>query len=146
MRLNGRESNAFNVKEGVHQGSVLSPLLFIIVLEALSREFREGLPMQLHHADDLVLMAESKELLMEKLRKWKNGMESKGLRVNVGKTKVMQCQVSSVRSEDSGKHSCDVCRKEVASNSILCVECFIKVEIRCGFLVNGTSLLLLYLE
>ena len=28
------------VKVGVHQGSVLSQLLFIIVLEALSREFR----------------------------------------------------------------------------------------------------------
>ena len=41
MRLSGRESNAFSVRVGVHQGSVLSPLLFIIVLEALSREFRD---------------------------------------------------------------------------------------------------------
>ena len=32
-------SEEFEVKVGVHQGSVLSPLLFIIVLEALSREF-----------------------------------------------------------------------------------------------------------
>jgi hypothetical protein len=88
VRLNGRESNAFSVRVGVHQGSVLSPLLFIIVLEALSREFREGLPMELLYADDLVLMVESEELLMEKLRKWNNGMEAKGLRVNAGKTKV----------------------------------------------------------
>ena len=28
----------------VHQGSVLSPILFIIILEALSREFRAGVP------------------------------------------------------------------------------------------------------
>ena len=56
----------------MHQGSVLSPLLLIIVLEALSREFREGLPMELLHADDLVLMAELEELLLEKMRKWKN--------------------------------------------------------------------------
>ena len=68
VRLNGRESNAFSVRVGVHQGSVISPLLFIIVLEALSKEFREGLPMELLYAHDLVLMAES-ELLMEKLRK-----------------------------------------------------------------------------
>ena len=43
------ESGVFNV--GVHQGSVLSPLLFIIVLEALSREFRVGLPMELLYAE-----------------------------------------------------------------------------------------------
>ena len=71
VRLNGRKSKAFNVKAGVHPGSVLSPLLFIIVLKALPREFREGLPMELLYADDLVLAAESEELLIEKLREWK---------------------------------------------------------------------------
>ena len=33
-------SEESEVKACIHQGSVLSPLLFIIVLEALSREFR----------------------------------------------------------------------------------------------------------
>ena len=33
-------SDELEVKFGVHQGSVLSPLLFIIVLNALSREIR----------------------------------------------------------------------------------------------------------
>ena len=37
-------SKEFEVKVRVHQGSVLSPLLFIIVLEAFSREFRAGVP------------------------------------------------------------------------------------------------------
>ena len=40
VKLNGRASNAFNVKVEAHQGSVLNPLLFIIVLEALSREIQ----------------------------------------------------------------------------------------------------------
>ena len=40
-------SKEFEVKVGVHQGYVLSPLLFIIVLEALSREFRAGVPWSL---------------------------------------------------------------------------------------------------
>jgi len=33
-------SNCFEVKVGMHQGSALSPLLFVIVMESLSREFR----------------------------------------------------------------------------------------------------------
>ena len=39
---------ASSVRVGVHQGSVLSLLLFIIMLKALSREFGEGLLMKLH--------------------------------------------------------------------------------------------------
>jgi len=40
--------------------------------------------------DDLVLMAETKEKLMADLLVRKDHMEAKGLRVNVGKTKVMR--------------------------------------------------------
>ena len=53
----------------MHQRSVLSQLLFVIVLEALSREFRAGLPMELLYADDLGLMAETLELLKERIVK-----------------------------------------------------------------------------
>ena len=47
-----------SLKVGVHQGSVLSPLLFIIVLEALSREFCYGVPWADLYAHDLVIIAE----------------------------------------------------------------------------------------
>ena len=47
VRLNGRESKTLIVKVGAYQGLVLSPLLFNIVLEALSKKFKEGLPMEL---------------------------------------------------------------------------------------------------
>ena len=51
--------NKFSVKVGVHQGSVLSPLLFIIVLEARSSECRNRSVWELLHADDLVIIAKS---------------------------------------------------------------------------------------
>ena len=113
----------------MHQGSVLSPLLLFIVLEALSREFREGLPMELLYVDDLVLVAETEELLMEKLRKWKKGMELKGLRVNIGKTKVTRCQVRIGQAEESGKYPCGMCRQGVVTiplSALLATNGFIK--------------------
>ena len=89
IRINGQFSAEFGVTVGVHQGSVLSPLLFIIVMEALSQEFQTGCPWELLYADDLVLVAESIEELTRKFSLWKQGLEGKGLRVNLGKTKVM---------------------------------------------------------
>ena len=84
-------SQEFEVKVGVHQGSILSPLLFIIVLETLSHEFQAGVPWEDLYADDLVIIADSLEECIRRLLIWKEAMEKKGLRVNAGKTKVMIC-------------------------------------------------------
>ena len=73
--------NACMHKVGVYQASVLSLLLFIIVLEALSREFRSGLPLELPH---IVLVAESIEELEILIDRWKCEKEQ-----NSGNTKVM---------------------------------------------------------
>ena len=58
VRVGNRYREEFGVAVVVHQGSVLSPLLFIIVLEALSREFRTGCPWELLYTDDLMISAE----------------------------------------------------------------------------------------
>ena len=85
VRVNGQLSDEFEVKVGVHQGSVLSPLLFILVLEALSREFRTGVPWELLYADDLVIIANSLEELIARFKAWKDGMEQKRLKFNIPK-------------------------------------------------------------
>ena len=82
-------SDEFGVKVGVHLGSVLIPILFIIVLRALPRDFCTGTPWELLYADDLVIIAETEDELRMKLIKWKTNLETKGLRVNVRKTKIM---------------------------------------------------------
>ena len=61
VRVNGQYSKEFWVGVGVHQGSVLSPLLFILVLEALLRQFRTGVQWELLYANDLAVMADSLE-------------------------------------------------------------------------------------
>ena len=132
VKVNGVGGRDFPVEVGVHQGSVLSPLLFIIVMEALSRTFSDrGLPWELLYADDLVLLADTEDELKEKLQRWKSGLERKGLRVNVGKTKVMKCGVGLKKTVDTGKYPCGVCGKGVKSNSIQCTVCIKRVHKRC---------------
>jgi len=80
---------AFFVKVALYKGSISSPVLFVIVIEMISKELRAGLPLELQYADDLILMAESEESLRDKIVKWKSGLEAKGLKMNTGKTKVM---------------------------------------------------------
>ena len=89
VRTTEGDIKAFNVKVGLHQGSVLSPLLFVIVMEMISGDLQAGLPLELLYADDLILIAESEESLRDKVVKWKSGLEAKGLKMNTGKTKVM---------------------------------------------------------
>ena len=52
-------------------------------MEALSEEFRAGLPWELLYADDLALIAESIRDLERQYVAWKQGIEAKGLCVNV---------------------------------------------------------------
>ena len=82
-------SNPINISVEVHQGFVLSPCLFIIVMEALSCDLRTGFPWELLYTDDLVIVAESLGELKVRLKNWKDGLEEKGLKVNIGKTKVL---------------------------------------------------------
>jgi hypothetical protein len=131
VRVDNNFTDEFGVKVGVHQGSVLSPLLFIIVLEALSREFRTGTPWELLYADDLVIIAETEEELRLKLTKWKTEMEEKGLRINLGKTKIMASGTNLHTLKDSGKYPCSVCRKGVGNNSIYCSGCSHWVHKKC---------------
>jgi len=55
------DSKAFDVKVGLHQGSILSSLLFVTVMEVIAKELRVGqpLPLELLYAYDLILMVES---------------------------------------------------------------------------------------
>jgi hypothetical protein len=43
VQIKDGESDGFDVKAAVHHGSVLSPLLFITAMEALSSELHAGL-------------------------------------------------------------------------------------------------------
>jgi len=73
----------------MHLGSALSPLLFVFVMEALSREFRVALPCELLHTYDLVVIAETEDDLIKRLNEWKDNVKNRSMRANMNKTKVM---------------------------------------------------------
>ena len=131
-------SEEFEVKVGVHQGSVLSPLLFIIVLEALSREFCSGVPWE-DYVNDLVIIAESLEECVRRLLTWKEAMEKKRLRVNAGKMKIMICGTGLDLLQSSGEFPCAVCGTGVGSNSIFCNSCKHWVHKKCSGLKRLTK-------
>ena len=139
VRVGEGYSEEFEVKVGVHQGSVLSPLLFIIVLEALSCEFCSGVPWGDLYADDLVIITESLEECVRRLLTWKEAMEKKGLRVNAGKTKIMICSTGLDLLQSSCEFPCAVCRTGVGSSSIFCNGCKYWVHKKCSGLKRLTK-------
>ena len=74
----------------------------------------------------------SLERLIERVLEWKNGLESKGLCVNISKTKFMVSGRNLDVLHDSGKYPCAVCRKGVGKNSILCTKCDHWVHRKCS--------------
>jgi len=125
-------SNGFGVKVGMHLGSALSPLLFVIVMEALSREFRVVLPWELLYADDLVVIAETEEDLIKRLNEWKHFVDHRGMRVNMNKTKVMISGEWQQVTQKAIRWPCGVCGSGVHNNSIQYTSCKKWVHRKCS--------------
>ena len=51
-------SESFDVKVGVHQGSILSSLLFALVMDEVTKDIREGVVKEMMYADDVVLVGD----------------------------------------------------------------------------------------
>ena len=64
-------------------------------------------------------------------------MEKKGLRVNMGKTKVLVSGHNLNVLKKSGKYPCGVCLTSVGTNSIYCRGCFHWVHKRCSGLPSA---------
>ena len=70
----------------------------------------------LMYADDLVLICETKEEARQRFVAWRNVLESKGLKVNISKTKVTRYAWDGVPKE-AAVDPCSVCGKRVSVNS-----------------------------
>ena len=132
-------SNDFEVNVGMHQGSALSPLLFVIVTEALSTEFRVVLPWKLLYANDLVVIAETEDDLIKRLNEWKDNMGNRGMRVHVNKTRVMISGEWQKVMQKAVRWPCGVCGRGVGSNSVQCTSCQKWVHKNCSGIKSSMS-------
>ena len=122
VRVGSALSEEFKIAVEVRQGSVLSTLLLAVVVNLVTESARDGLLLEIVHADDLVSMSETLEGLMEKFWKWKEAFERKGLKVNLGKTEIIMSGTECQRAERK-VDQCGVCGKRTMANSRRCTEC-----------------------
>ena len=118
------------------QGTAFSPLLFVIVMEALSRKFGVALLWELLYADDLIVIAETKGDLIKSLNEWKGNVENGGMGVNMNKTKVMMSGEWQKVTQKAVRWPCGVCGRGVGNNSIQYSSCQKWVHRKCG--INGS--------
>ena len=78
------------------------------------------------------MVAESKEDLLDKYQICKTGLETRGLKANINKTKILHCMGSIERTGNSGNYPCGVCRTGVGSNSMFCRSCGKWIHRRCS--------------
>ena len=96
IRTAAGDTEVFPIDIGLHQGSALSPFLFAVALDELTKEIQDEVPRCMLFADDIVLIDETSARLSGKLELWRHTLESKGFRLSKSKTEYLKCEFSGV--------------------------------------------------
>jgi hypothetical protein len=67
VQTSDRDTNDFSINIGLHQGSALSPYLFALVMDEVTRDIQDDIPWCMLFADDVVLVDESRTRVDQKL-------------------------------------------------------------------------------
>jgi hypothetical protein len=94
-------SELIGVRNGVRQGCILSPTLFLLILDrvmmrGIQWSMKERLE-DLDYADDICLLAQRFCDVEEKLKRLKEEAESAGLCININKTKGIRFNTSNTK-------------------------------------------------
>ncbi|KAL6507200.1 hypothetical protein OROHE_022099 [Orobanche hederae] len=102
VRTNVGRTEEFPITIGVHQGSALSPFLFAIVMDELTRGIQNDVPWCMMFADDIVLIDETKVGVQQKLELWRDTLEARGFRLSRSKTEYMEFRFSDNSDREAG--------------------------------------------
>ena len=77
-----------------------------------------------------MLICETKEEARRRFVAWRNALDSKGLKANISKTKIMKCAWN-VAPKEAAVDPCGMCGKRMGVNSIHCATCGKWVHEQC---------------
>ena len=100
VRTSDVDTDDFPIKIGLHLGSALSPYLFALVMDEVTRDIQGDIPWCMLFADDVVLVDDSRTGVNRKLELWRQTLESKGFRLSRTKTEYMMCGFSTTSCEE----------------------------------------------
>nr|KAG5693522.1 hypothetical protein BaRGS_006224 [Batillaria attramentaria] len=97
----GKLTEPFTVRTGVRQGCILSPTIFLMVVDWVMRQATDGKRTgiqwtfskqleDLDFADDIALLSHKQQDAQEKLNRVAEEAEKTGLKINISKTEVMR--------------------------------------------------------
>ncbi|KAK8926626.1 hypothetical protein KSP39_PZI018666 [Platanthera zijinensis] len=97
VRTVGGLTQEFPINVSLHQGSVLSPYLFTLILDELTRHIQQAIPWCLLFVDDIVLVDEMHAGVNAKLESWRDTLDKKGFSLSKTKIEYMELKFSSAK-------------------------------------------------
>jgi hypothetical protein len=94
------DTNDFLINIGLHQESALSPYLFALVMDEVTRDIHCGISWCMLFADDMVLVDEGRTRVDQKLELWRQTLEAKDFRLSRYKTEYMKYDFGATTQED----------------------------------------------
>nr|XP_026499447.1 uncharacterized protein LOC113403194 [Vanessa tameamea] len=77
VRSSAGNTDQFSVAVGLHQGSALSPYLFLLIMDALTADIQEEASWCMLFANDIVLISEDGPEIQSRLEDWQQKLENR---------------------------------------------------------------------
>jgi hypothetical protein len=100
VRISDGDTNDFPINIRLHQGSALSPYLFALMMDEITRDIQGGIPWCMLFVDDVVLVDESRTGVDQKLKLWRRILEVKCFRLSRSKIEYIKCDFSATTQEE----------------------------------------------
>jgi hypothetical protein len=99
VRTSDKDTYDFSINIGLHQESILSPYLFVLVMNVVRRGIQGDIHWCMLFADDVVLVDESSMWVEQKLELWIQTLEAKDFMLSRSKIEYVK-----VNATTHGKH------------------------------------------